>query len=147
MSLVDDAFQAYEKSILADKESEEKEKKKLIEDGLQNIKDRFGDNLKIDVTSDKDRDVVFLVDGLKMKVRKSQGYYNIYLLQTCPKCKEDYADTVISLKDIGKLLREGHNTFDCDKILKSKEPVKELNTDERLIQALKVFIYENSPEM
>ena len=146
MSLVDDAIQAYAKDRLANKESEEKEKKKLIEDGIQNIKDRFGDNLKIDVTSDKDGDVIFLVDGIKMKVRRYQGYYNIHLVQTCPKCKEEYTDTVISLKDIGKLLKEGHNSLDCEKVLKAKEPVKEWTTEEKLIEALRTFIRENSSE-
>ena len=145
MSLVDDAIQAYEKEQLVNKQNEEKEREKLIEDGIQNIKERFGDNLKIDVESDKDG-VVFLVDGLKMKVMRSQGYYNIYLVQTCPTCHEEYADNVIGLKDIGKLLKQGHNSYDCEKALKAKEPVKEWTTDEKLLDALKTFIRENSSE-
>lgn len=146
MSLVEDAIDAYEKSRLENKENEDKEKKEFIEDGIKTIKDKFGDNLKIDVTSDKDGDVIFIIDGLKMKLRKYHGYYNIYLVQTCPKCGKEYVELIINLRDIGKLIKEGHCSFDCEKALKDKEPVKEWTTDEKLLDALKTFIRENSSE-
>ena len=146
MSLKDDAMQAHAKGQLESKEEEEKEKKKYIEDCLQNIKDRFGDNLKIEMISDKEGGIAFLVDGLKMRLRKSQGYYNIYLIQTCQKCGTEFEDHVINLKNIGNALQDGHASYECEKILKEREPVKELTTDEKLIEALRTFIRENSSE-
>ena len=73
MSLAQDAIQAHAKDQLENKELEEKEKKKYIEDCLQNIKDRFGDNLKIEMISDKEGGIAFLVDELKMRLKKHQG--------------------------------------------------------------------------
>mgnify|MGYP003395087827 CR=1 FL=1 len=146
MSLKDDAMQTYAKDQLESKEEEEKEKKKFIEDGLQNIRDRFGDSLKIEVISDKEVGVAFLVDGLKMRLRRHQGYYNIYLVQTCQKCGTEYEGHIMSLKNIGKAIQEGHASYDCEKILKEKEPVKELTTDEKLIEALRTFVRENASE-
>lgn len=146
MSLIDDAIQAHTKDQLENKELEEKEKKKYIEDCIQNIKDRFGDNLKIEVISDKERGVAFLVDELKMRLRKSQGYYNIYLVQKCPKCDTEFEDHIINLKNIGKTLQEGHALYDCNKILKERESVKEPTTEEKLIEDLRTFIRENSSE-
>lgn len=146
MSLIDDAVKAHAKDQLESKEAEEKETKKFIEDGIQNIRDRFGDNLNIEVISDKEVGIAFLVDGLKMRLRKSQGYYNIYLVQTCPKCGTEYEDHIINLKNIGKAIQEGHASYDCEKILKEREPVKELTTEERLIGALRTFVRENASE-
>jgi len=146
MSLIDDAVQAHAKDQLENKELEEKEKKKFIEDCLQNIRDRFGDNLKIEVISDKEGGIAFLVDGLKMRLRKSQGYYNIYLVQTCPKCDTEYEGHIINLKNIGKALQEGHVSYDCEKILKEGESIKEFTTDEKLIVALRTFVRENASE-
>lgn len=147
MSLIEDAIQAHAKGQLENKEEEEKEKKKYIEDCIQNIKDRFGDNLKIEVISDKDIGVAFLVDGLKMRLRKYQGYYNISLVQTCPKCGTEYEEHIINLKNIGKALQEGHASYDCNKILKERESVKEPTTEEKLIDALRNFVYENVSEL
>jgi hypothetical protein len=146
MSLVNDAIQAYAKDQLENKEEGEKEKKKFIEDGIQNIKDRFGDNLKIEVISDKEGGVAFLVEELKMRLRRSQGYYNIYLVQKCPKCDTEYEDHIINLKNIGKAIQDGHASYDCEKILKEREPVKEFTTDEKLILALRTFVRENASE-
>lgn len=142
MSLVEDAKQAYVKDQLEDKKDKERETIKFVEDGLQNIKERFGDNLNIDVVSDKEG-IAFLVDGLKMRVRKSQGYYSIYLVQICPKCNTEYEDIIINLKTIGKSLQEGHTSYECEKILKDRE-VKELTTEEKLVDALRNFIQENT---
>lgn len=144
MSLIDDAIKAYANDQLENKEEGEKEKKKFIEDSIQNIRDRFGDNLKIEVISDKEGGVAFLVDGLKMRLRKSQGYYNIFLVQKCPKCDTEFEDHIINLKNIGKAIQEGHTSYDCEKI--EREPVKELTTDERLIEALRTFVRENASE-
>lgn len=146
MSLMEDAIQAHAKDQLENKELEEKETKKYIEDCLQNIKDRFGDNLKIEMISDKEGGIAFLVDGLKMRLRKSQGYYNIYLVQTCQKCGTEYEEHVVNLKNIGKALQEGHDSYNCERILKEREPVKELTTDEKLIEALRDFVRENASE-
>lgn len=146
MSLMNDAIQAYAKDQLENKEADEKEKKKFIEDGLQNIRDRFGDNIKIEVISDKEGGTAFLVDGLKMRLRKYQGYYNIYLVQKCPKCDTEYEDHIINLKNIGKAIQGGHAPYDCEEILKEREPVKELTTDEKLIEALRTFVHENASE-
>lgn len=146
MGLKDDAIQAYAKDQLENKEAEEKEKKKFIEDGLQNIRDRFGDNLKIDVISDKEGGIAFLVEGLKMRVRRSQGYYDVYLVQKCPKCDTEYEDHIINLKNIGKALQEGHSSYECEKILKERDKVKEFTTDEKLILALRTFVRENASE-
>lgn len=143
MSLVDDAIKAYTKDQLEIKEDIEKENKKFIEDGINNIREKFGDNLKVEVISDHGlTGVVFLVEGLKMRLKRYQGYYNIYLVQTCPKCKIEYEEHIISLKDIGKALQEGHASYDCEKILKDREPVKELTTEEKLLDALRTFILE-----
>lgn len=146
MSLIDDAIQAHTKDQLENKEGEEKEKKKFIEDCIQNIKDRFGDNLKIEVISDKEDGVAFLVDGLKMRLRRHQGLYNISLVQKCPKCDTEYENHIVNLKNIGKAIQEGHNTYDCEKILKERELVKEFTTDEKLILALRTFVRENASE-
>lgn len=145
MGLKEDAMDVYAKDQLENKEEEEKEKKKFIEDGVQNIRDRFGDNLKIEV-SDKEDDIVFLVDGLKMRLRKAQGYYSIYLVQKCLRCDTEYEEHIINLKNIGKALQKGHASYDCEKILKEREPVKELTTEERLIDALRTFVRENASE-
>ena len=67
------------------------------------------------------------------------------MVQTCPKRNEEYVDTVTSLRDIGRLIQEGHNAFDCENILKEKEP-KEWTTEEKLIEDLRTFIRENSSE-
>src|SRR3990167_2876031 len=146
MSLIDDAKQAYAKDQLENKEEKEQEKKKFIEDGLQNIRDRFGDNLKIEVISDKEDGIAFLVDGLKMRLRKSQGYYDTYLVQKCPKCDTEYEEHIINLKNMGKAIQEGHVSYDCGKILKDREQVKEFTTDEKLILALRTFVRENASE-
>ena len=146
MSLIDDAIQAHAKDQLENKELEEKEKKKYIEDCIQDIRDKLGDNLKIEVISDKEGGITFLVDGLKMRLRKSQGYYNIYLVQTCPKCGTEYTEHIVNLKNIGKAIQEGHASYDCEKILKERESVKEPTTEEKLIEALRTFIRENSSE-
>lgn len=146
MSLMEDAIQAHAKDQLENKELEEKEKKKYIEDCLQNIRDRFGDNLKIEMISDKEGSIAFLVDGLKMRLRRHQGYYNISLVQTCQKCGTEYEEHVVNLKNIGKAIQEGHNTYDCEKILKERESVKEPTAEEKLIEALRAFIRENSSE-
>jgi homospermidine synthase len=143
MSLIEDAKQAYAKDQLEINEDKEKEIKKFVEDGIQCIKEKFGDNLNIDVISDKEGDIVFLVDGLKMRVRRSQGYYSIYLVQICPKCGAEYEDIIINLKNIGRAIQEGHTWYDCEKILKEKGPVKELTTEEKLIEALRTFVQEN----
>lgn len=146
MSLIEDAIQAYAKDQLENDEIEEKEKKKLIKDGIQTIKDKFGNNLKIDVISDKGGGVAFIVDGLKMRVRRHHGYYNIYLVQTCPKCGTEYEEHIINLKNIGQALHEGHDSFDCKEILNKKEQTKEWTTDEKFLDALKTFIRENVSE-
>jgi len=151
MSLIDDAIQAYAKDQLENKEDEEEEKKKFIEGGLQIIRDRFGDNLKIEVIPDKEDGIIFFVDGLKMGVKRYQGYYNIFLVQKCPKCDTEYEDHIINLKNIGKAIQEGHTSYDCEKILKEREPIKELTTDEKLIEelieVLRTFIRENASEL
>lgn len=147
MSLLDDAVKAYAKDQLEIKEAEEKEKKKLIDGVIQSIRERFGDNLKIELISDKEG-VTFLVDGLlKMRARRSRGYYNIYLVQKCPKCDTEYEDHIVNLKNIGKALQEGHASYDCEKILKEKKEVKELTTEEKLVDVLRTFIRENSSEL
>ena len=146
MGLMEDAIQAYINDQLENKEVEEKEKKKLIDDGIQSIKEKFGDDLKIGVISEKEGSVAFIVDGLKMKARKHQGYYNIYLVQTCPKCGAEYENHIINIKNIGKAIHDGHHSYDCEKILKEREPVKELTTDEKLLDVLKTFIRENASE-
>ncbi len=146
MSLKDDAMQAHAKGQLESKEEEEKEKKKYIEDCLQNIRDRFGDNLKIEMIPDKEGGIAFLVDGLKMRLRRHQGYYNISLVQTCQKCGTEYEEHIVNLKNIGKALQEGHDSYNCERILKEREPVKELTTDEKLILALRAFVRENASE-
>ncbi len=143
MSLVSDAIQAHAKDQLEKKEEEEKERKKYIEDCIQNIKDRFGDNLEIEIMTDKEDGIAFLVDGLKMRLRKSQGYYNIFLVQRCQKCDTEFEDHIINLKNIGKSLLEGHASYDCGKILKERESVKELTTDEKLIVSFRAFVQEN----
>lgn len=145
MSLVDDAIQAYNKDQLEIRQNEEKEKNKFIKDSIEVIKERFGNDLKIDIISDK-YGIAFLVDGLKIRVRRTQGYYSIYLIQTCPKCGTEYEYNIINLKNIGKALHEGHNLYECEKILKDRESVKELTTEEKLIEALRTFIRENSSE-
>jgi len=146
MSLADDAIQAHIKDQLKSKEDEEKEKNKFIEDCTQNIRDRFGDNVEIEVISDKEYGTTFLVDELKMRLRKHQGYYNIYIVQTCPKCDTEFESHIINLKNIGKAIQDGHASYDCEKILKEKELVKELTTDEKLIEALRTFVRENASE-
>lgn len=143
---MEDAIKAYEKDQLENKETEEKEEKKYIEDCIQNIRERFGDDLNIEVIYDKEDSIAFSVDGLKMRLRKYQGYYNISLVQTCQKCGTEFEDHIINLKNIGKALQEGHVSYDCEKILKEREPVKELTTDEKLIEALRTFIRENASE-
>jgi hypothetical protein len=146
MSLIEDAKQAYTKDQLENKEDKEKDIKKFIEDSIQCIKEKFGDNLNIEVISEKDDNIAFLVDGLKMRVRRSQGYYSIYLVQICQKCCTEYEDIIINLKNIGKAIQEGHTSYDCKKILKEREPVKELTTEEKLIDALRAFVQENLSE-
>lgn len=147
MSLMEDAIKAYTKDQLEIKEEEEKGKKEFIEDGIKDIRERFGDNLKVEVTSDHGlTDVIFLVEGLKMRLKRSRGYNNIYLVQICPKCGTEYEEHIVSLKDIGKALQEGHASYDCEKILKEREPVKELTTEEKLLDALRTFIRENASE-
>lgn len=146
MSLIDDAMKAHAKDQLESKENKEKEKKKLVEDAIEDIKDKFGDNLNIEVISDKEGGMAFLVDGLKMRVKRYHGYYTIYLVQMCQKCGTEYEDHIINLKNIGKAIQEGHNSYDCEKILKEKEQVKELTTEKKLIDALRTFIHENASE-
>lgn len=143
MSLTDDAKQAYAKDQLQSKETEEKEKKEFVEGGIQNIREKFGDNLKIEVISDKECGTAFLVDGLKMRMRRTRGYYNIYLVQKCPKCDTEYEEHITNLKNIGKALHDGHASYDCEKILKEREHAEEWTTDERLIEALRTFVREN----
>ena len=147
MSLADDAIKAHAKDQLELKESEEIEKKKFIEDGIKNIREKFGDNLKVEVISDHGlTDIAFLVEGLKMRLKRSQGYYNIYLVQKCPKCGTEYEDHIVNLKNIGKALQEGHSSYDCEKILKEREPVKDWTTEEKLVDALRTFVRENASE-
>lgn len=141
---MEDAIQAYAEDQLENKEAEEKEKKRFIEDGIRSIREKFGDNLKIEVIFDKEGYVAFLVDGLKMRVRRHQGYHNTFLVQTCPKCGAEYEDHIVNIKNIGKAIMEGHSAYDCEKILKEREPVKELTTDEKLIDVLRTFVRENS---
>lgn len=146
MSLRSDAIKAYMKNQLEDKITIEKEKKRWIEYGIKHIKENFGDSLEIETVSGKDGGVIFIVDGLKMRLRRYQGYCHTYLIQTCPKCGADYESNIISLVNIGMALQEGHDSYDCENVLKGREPVKELTTDERLIEVLRAFVRENSSE-
>jgi hypothetical protein len=146
MGLIEDAENVYAKEQLEDKKQTEIENRKFIKDAIDSIKDKFGENLNIDVIEDKESGVAFMVDGLKMIVRKSQGYYSIYLVQKCPKCGTEYENIIVSLKTLGKALKTGHVPYECDKILKDREPVKELTTEEKLIETLRDFIHENLSE-
>jgi len=50
------------------------------------------------------------------------------------------------LHNIGKILSEHHNDYDCRRVLEEKKGKKGPTTDEKLLQALKDFIQENASE-
>lgn len=144
MGLKEDAIAEYEKDKETTRKNQEEERKRAIDEGIQTIKEKFGENLNIETSIEND-DISFLVDGLKMKVGRSDGYYSvIYLVQKCQKCGEEFMENIINLRDIGKILKEGHKSYDCERVIELKAVKKELNTDERLLEALRNFIYENS---
>lgn len=146
MGLIEDAIAEYEKYKEKVRKNQEEERKKSIDEGIQTIKEKFGDKIEIDVIVENDY-VSFLVDGLKMRTGRTIGYCrDIYLVQKCPKCGEEYMESVVSLTDIGKILKEGHGSYDCKRIMELKSVKKEMNTDERLLDALRNFIHENSRE-
>lgn len=147
MSLTDDAIKTYEKRQQDEKINKEKGMKKFIEDGKNTIESLFGQNLKIEVIEDVnnfgDKGTAFLVDGLKMRVRRGRGYYEIYLVQKCQRCDSEFEEHVINIESIGKALKDGHSKIECDNALEAKKPKVIQTTEERLVEVLRDFIAEN----
>ncbi len=148
MSLTDDAIKTYEKRQLNEKENAEKERKKFIEGGKNTIESLFGQNLKIDIIEDidnfGDKSTAFLVDGLKMRVRRGRGYYEVFLVQKCQVCGSEFEEHVINIENIGRALKDGHPKIQCDNVLEAKKPKVIQTTEERLVEVLRDFVAENS---
>lgn len=146
MMLADDAVQAYTQEQLISTKNREEETKKDIEEFIKAIKERFGDKFDIE-TLFEGGDIFFFIDGLKMRVARSQGYHDIYLVQKCSKCGIEYEDQIINLRDIGKSLQEGHSSYECGRVLEEKSQKKEPTTGEKLLDALRQFILENGESL
>lgn len=89
----------------------------------------------------------FMVDDLLFYVYKSECYYVVTMIKKCPICGTNISDRVLNLKDIGRMLVEPHNKYECDRAIGIKmdndRNGKVLSTEERLLVALKDFVQEN----
>lgn len=151
MSLNEMAIEAYKK------EMERINKENLIQAesfvilATEMLKDRIGEGFHIHVISKDVNETIFDVDGIKFKVREN----DVYIVKKCSKCGAEYQEYLMRgfgdrekvLQDIGKILAEYHNDYDCQRLLEEKEREKESTTDEKLLQALKCFIQNNVENM
>ena len=148
MALKEKAIDAYNKRKIQTEAENLQEAENFYEGALKALKERLGDNYaNIQVLKKDIGDTIFDVDGIRMGVAKSQGYYDIYIIQKCQKCGEEFSKNITSLndpekvlEDIGKILQGKHDEYDCNKFLEAKQPKKEPTTEEKLLDAFKQFI-------
>lgn len=150
MGLKEKAIEAYEK----EKERVHKEKndgaEKFAVQAKEILRERIGDEFAIQVISKEPYETIFGVDGIKFRVNTDR----VYIIKKCDKCETEYYTELISgfgdknksFQNIGEILSEPHNDYDCKRIIEEKEENKEPTIEEKLVEILRSFIRENSSE-
>ena len=147
-----------EKAVDAYKRKAEQERKENLKDAEFSavaaekiLKERIGEGFNIQIISKEPNATVFDVDGIKFVVGIGDS---ICIIRKCEKCETEYSEYVPPnfgdrekfFRDIGKIIVEPHNDYDCQRILEERCEKKEQTTEERLLDALKCFIQENTGE-
>jgi hypothetical protein len=151
MSLKDKAIESYEKEKELKKKSEIKEAEKFAEEALKVLRDIIGGEYDNDVItlSKRPENISFSVDGVLFRATSSQGYPGIDIVVKCPECGTDIHSKVVYFGDIGRALAEPHFKYDCDQTIRLKKEMEDrkngkvLDTNERLLEALRDFVNEN----
>ncbi len=139
--------------------AEYRKEQKLIEDENARTAEAFADKAAyalqdiIDVrradmiiTDKRPYSTSFIVGDVSFQVSASEDYCVVNMIRRCSLCGSDVMSKVLNLKDIGKMLVEPHNKYDCDRVVemkKKEEGVGIMTSEERLLEALKDFIAEN----
>jgi hypothetical protein len=153
ISFKEKAIEEYEKKIEEDIDYEKKAANNLASTTLKILQERIGkDNFSIiDILEKNPYYTIFVVDGIKIKANYQQ---NFYLLEKCNRCGLEEIPITGNyyqfLINVGKILKDGHDRHDCNKIIESKiskipKKKKIESSEEKLINALKEIISENSP--
>lgn len=150
MGLKEKAIEIYKKEKELEEEKNRIEAENFAEKSLFFVKDIIGGCYSnITVVTKMPWCTDFNVDGVILRVTMSEGYRIVNVVKTCEICKIEISSRVLNLKDIGKVLTEPHDIFDCNRIFKSKndpdydENQKVSSTDLRILEALREFVREN----
>lgn len=154
VNLKERAIKEYEKEKVLIEESNAREAEKFAEKALKALTDIIGEQGNIVTVVDKQPYCTnFSVDGMLFRVSTSESYDVIYMIRKCPICESDISIRICDLKDIGEALVESHSKYDCDQAIKTSERLKkmkdghghecELDTNEKLLEALRDFLLEN----
>lgn len=146
MSLKSKAIEAYKKRKVENDEIEKKEAEKFCTIALEALKEQFGNDIDISKVGVVEKYpgmiIVIVYEDIKIRITRSQGYYHFVMVKKCNECGGEYVDDVRKIEDIGQFLMAKHNQQDCEKIQKEKMEAKAPDSGERLIEALKDFVYE-----
>jgi len=150
MGLKERAVEVHKKEKEREREENVQKAEQFIVQAKEILKERIGDEFTAQVISKEPTMTIFEVDGIKFRV----NVHGVQIIKKCQKCGTEYYEDLMHyfgdqekvLQNIGKILSEPHNDYDCRRILEEKEGKKELTADEKLLQALKDFIQENTGE-
>lgn len=153
MDLKEITDDAYKNEIEKKRKENLEQAEKIVAQTTEILKERIGNEFPVKVISKGFSDTVFDVDNVKFRVNENGS---VYIVKKCQKCDIVYQEYLMPkftsddqqkiFADIGKILSEPHNDYECQTIIKEKEGKKEPTTDEKLLQVLKDFMRENVRE-
>lgn len=151
MNLKEKAIEVYKKEKESIKERELREEEEFAKEALKVLSDIIGveqDNMTI--LSKQQGFIELCTDGVSFRAVASQGYPEINVMVKCPLCETDIFSRVTNIRDVGRALVEPHFKYDCDQIIRLKKEKDDskngiaIDTEERLLSALRDFVSENS---
>lgn len=147
MGLKEMAVAVYKKEKEREREENIQNAEKFVVRAKDVLIEKIGDKFTIQVIAKESSKAIFDVDGIAFKVDQ----YGVYIIKKCPKCVTEYCEELPTFgnreifQDIGMILSNPHNDYDCKRALEDKEG-KKLTTDEKLLQVLKDFVQEHTGE-
>lgn len=151
MGLKKIADDAYKNEIEKKRKENLEHAEKIVAQTAEILKERIGNEFPVKVISKGFSDTVFDVDNVKFRVNENGS---VYIVKKCQKCDIVYQEYLMPkftsddqqkiFADIGKILSEPHNDYECQTIIKEKEGKKEPTVDEKLLNVLREFILEHA---
>lgn len=142
MGLKKDSIEIYQ---IQKKEIEKRSKidsAKFAESSIDLFKEMFGDEYDIVIKEASPDHTILVVDGLEIMATSGQGIKHFTLMLKCDKCGDNYTENIHKIVDIGKALECGHNKFDCERSVRSKQEPKPRTIDEEFLDTFRRFIQD-----